>query len=119
MFEIAFSEILIIMVVALVVIGPERLPQVARTLGKLWGRLQRYINQVKLDVNSSIALDELREAGKTVKAEADAIERSLKNAGSDIGIQLKQIENELAKAVPEAETPVTPPSPPNLPQNNP
>lgn len=119
MFEIAFSEILIIMVVALVVIGPERLPQVARTLGKLWGRLQRYVNQVKQDVNSSIALEELREAERKVKAEADSLERSLHNTGSDISLGLKQIENELAKAEPEPEAPVASPESITLPKNTP
>jgi Tat protein translocase TatB subunit len=60
MFDIAFSEIALIAVVALVVIGPERLPKVARTLGHMFGRLQRYVNDVKADINREIELDELR-----------------------------------------------------------
>lgn len=111
MFEIAFSEIMIIMVVALVVIGPERLPQVARTLGKLWNRMQRYVNQVKQDVNSSIALEELREAERKVKAEASSLERSLQSTGSDISQGLRQIENELTKPEPEPKAPVAPAEP--------
>ena len=59
-FDIAFSEIAVIAVVALVVIGPERLPKVARTLGHMFGRLQRYVNDVKADINREIELDELR-----------------------------------------------------------
>jgi len=54
MFDIAFSEIALIAVVALVVIGPERLPRVARTLGHMFGRLQRYVNDVKADINREI-----------------------------------------------------------------
>jgi sec-independent protein translocase protein TatB len=44
MFDFSFSELMVVMVVALIVIGPERLPKVARTLGHLWGRAQRYVN---------------------------------------------------------------------------
>ena len=48
MFDIGFSEIVVIGVVALVVIGPERLPKTARTMGLLFGRLQRYVNSLRL-----------------------------------------------------------------------
>ena len=54
MFDIAFSELLIIGIVALVVIGPERLPKVARTVGHLLGRMQRYVSDVKSDILSLI-----------------------------------------------------------------
>ena len=56
----ASREIVVIAVVALIVIGPERLPKAARTLGHLFGRLQRYVNDVKADINREIELDELR-----------------------------------------------------------
>ncbi|MFH0933781.1 MAG: Sec-independent protein translocase protein TatB [Pseudomonadota bacterium] len=119
MFDIAFSEIFIIMVVALVVIGPERLPQVARTLGKFWGRMQRYVNQVKQDVNSSIQMEELREVERQVKAQADSLEHSLQKTGSDISLGLKQVENELSKPEPDPKAPVAPPASSNSQQNNP
>lgn len=105
------------MVVALVVIGPERLPQVARSLGKMLGRVQRYVNQVKQDVNSSIALEELREAERKVKAEADSLERSLKNTSSDISLGLKQIENDLAITDSDPKQPVVS-APTDTPQKN-
>ena len=54
MFDIGFSELLIIALVALVVIGPERLPRVARTAGHLLGRLQRYGSDGKTDINREI-----------------------------------------------------------------
>ena len=60
MFDIGFSEIVVIAVVALIVIGPEKLPKTARTLGHLFGRLQRYVNDVKADINREMELDELR-----------------------------------------------------------
>lgn len=119
MFDIAFTEIMVIMVVALVVIGPERLPQVARKLGKWWGGLQRYVNQVKQDVNSGIALEELREAERKVKAEAASIEQSLHDSGKEVSAGLKQIEQELAGTDPEPKAPVTPGEVPPTPKNTP
>ena len=77
MFDIAFSEIALIAVVALVVIGPERLPKVARTLGHMFGRLQRYVNEVKADINREIELDELRKLKNEVQSAAQDIERSV------------------------------------------
>ncbi len=60
MFDIAFSELMIIAVVALIVIGPEKLPKVARTLGMLTGRLQRYVTGIKADIDRELHIDELR-----------------------------------------------------------
>jgi len=60
MFDIGFSELMVIAVVALVVIGPERLPRVARTAGHYMGRLQRYVNDVKADINREMELEDLR-----------------------------------------------------------
>ena len=60
MFDIGFSELLVIAIVALIVIGPERLPKVARTLGHLFGRMQRYVNDVKADITREMELEELR-----------------------------------------------------------
>ncbi|HPP47473.1 MAG TPA: Sec-independent protein translocase protein TatB, partial [Accumulibacter sp.] len=60
MFDVGFSEMVLIAIVALVVLGPERLPKVARTAGHLLGRLQRYVSDVKSDINREIQLDELK-----------------------------------------------------------
>ena len=57
MLGIEFPELIIIAVVALIVIGPEHLPKVARTIGHLWGRAQRYINGVKSDMSRDMALE--------------------------------------------------------------
>ena len=67
MFDIGFSEMLVIAVVALIVIGPERLPKVARTLGHLFGRMQRYVNDVKADISREMELDELRKLQTTIQ----------------------------------------------------
>jgi sec-independent protein translocase protein TatB len=67
MFEIGFSELIVIGVVALLVIGPERLPKVARMAGHLYGRMQRYVSSVKSDISQEIQLDEIRRAGQSFK----------------------------------------------------
>jgi sec-independent protein translocase protein TatB len=74
MFDIGFSELLVIGLVALVVIGPERLPRVARTLGHLAGRLQRYVADVKADINREVELDELRKMRDSVQQAATNFE---------------------------------------------
>jgi sec-independent protein translocase protein TatB len=77
MFDIGFSELLVIGLVALIVIGPERLPRVARTLGHLAGRLQRYVADVKADINREVELDELRKMRDSVQQAASGIESSV------------------------------------------
>lgn len=62
MFDIGFWEIALIGVVGLLVIGPERLPDVARTVGTWVGRTRRFINQVKSDVSAEIKQEEIRKA---------------------------------------------------------
>jgi sec-independent protein translocase protein TatB len=77
MFDIGFSELLVIGLVALIVIGPERLPRVARTLGHLAGRLQRYVADVKADINREVELEELRKMRDSVQQAASGIENSV------------------------------------------
>lgn len=114
MFDIGFTEILSIMVVALVVIGPERLPKVARTMGQWWGRIQRYINKVKQDVGSSIELEELREIERTAKANTEALERSVREVGNDLGSNLALLEKELDHpGTNQVATPPEQPAPPS------
>ncbi len=118
MFDVNFSEILVILVVALVVIGPERLPKVARAMGQWLGRAQRFVNTVKQDVNKSMELEELRELERKVKAEAAALENSVQQAGHDVSGEVRQIEQALEQHAtdPDASSvPVNPPSPPRHP----
>jgi sec-independent protein translocase protein TatB len=77
MFDIGFSEMIVIAIVALVVIGPERLPRVARTAGLLLGRLQRYVSDVKSDINREIQLDELKKLQAEIEQSARSVEHSL------------------------------------------
>ena len=77
MFDVGFSELVVIGVVALIVIGPERLPAVARTAGVLLARLQRYVNGVKADINREIQLDELKKLQENLAEQTRAIEASV------------------------------------------
>lgn len=74
MFDIAFSELLVIGVVALIVIGPERLPKLARTAGQWLGRLNRYVAQVKQDIDRDMKLEELRRLQQEMKETAQRYE---------------------------------------------
>lgn len=77
MFDVSFTEMMVIAVVALVVIGPERLPKVARTLGHMLGRLQRYVSEVKADINRELELEELRKFRQQVETQARDFETSV------------------------------------------
>ena len=78
MFDIGFSELMLIGMVALVVIGPERLPKVARTVGHLLGRVQRYVSDVKSDIQREMDLDELKKLQSQVKDSARELESSFR-----------------------------------------
>ena len=105
MFDVGFSEIVVIAVVALIVIGPERLPKVARTLGHLFGRMQRYVNDVKSDISREMELDELRKLQATVQDAARAIEHSVNKEITSTESQLNSIAASAQEAVqPPAET---------------
>ncbi len=77
MFDIGFSELIVIAIVALVVIGPERLPKVARTAGLLLGRMQRYVSDVKSDISREMQLEELKKLQADIQDSARSFERSL------------------------------------------
>lgn len=91
MFDIGFSELMVIAVVALIVIGPERLPRVARTLGHLFGRMQRYVNDVKSDISREMELDELRKLQASMQDAAQSFERSVTREISETESQLRKV----------------------------
>lgn len=88
MFDIGFSELIVIGIVALLVLGPERLPKVARTTGHLLGRLQRYVSDVKSDINREMQLDELKKLQEEARQSAMAFESSVRSemAGVEGGV---------------------------------
>ena len=83
MLDLGLSKMALIGAVALIVIGPEKLPRVARTVGTLLGKAQRYVNDVKAEVNRSMELDELRKMKETVETAARDVETSVSTAASD------------------------------------
>ncbi|MBI3479787.1 MAG: twin-arginine translocase subunit TatB [Nitrosomonadales bacterium] len=97
MFDFSFSELMVVMVVALIVIGPERLPKVARTMGHLWGRAQRYVNGVKADIERDMAIEEYRQLQQKVQAEASVLEQSVKQVTQTADQQMRQINSEVER----------------------
>lgn len=97
MFDVGLTELMVIAVVALVVIGPERLPKVARTAGLLLGRLQRYVGDVKADINREMQLDELKKLQQQVATEVSSVEASVTH-------EIREIEGDVNKSIaPEAD----------------
>lgn len=95
MFDIAFSELVVVALVALVVVGPERLPKLARTAGQLWGRVQRYVNNVRNDINNDLALEEARKLKSDLQQQVAEIERSVQEKSQALERQAAQIERTL------------------------
>lgn len=83
MIDIGVTKIALIGAVALIVIGPEKLPRVARTVGTLLGKAQRYVADVKQEVNRSMELDELKKMKETVEGAARDVENSIQAHSSD------------------------------------
>ena len=83
MIDLGLSKLALIGAVALVVIGPEKLPRVARTVGALLGKAQRYVADVKAEVNRSMELDELKKMKSTVEGAAQEVQNSIQTTTSD------------------------------------
>jgi sec-independent protein translocase protein TatB len=90
MFDVAFSELVVIAIVALIVIGPEKLPKVARTLGLLVGRLQRYVANVKSDIEREMQFEDLQKLQQEIKQGVDEVQASAREVENSIGGALKQ-----------------------------
>lgn len=111
MFDVAFSELVVIFVVALIVIGPERLPKVARMLGALAGRMQRYVGQVKADIERQIQFEDLQKLQQEIKDGANTIHAKVEQAQG----ALFEGQHEIQRAVDEM--PTTPAAKPVLPDD--
>ena len=93
MFGVDFSELVVILVVALVVIGPERLPAVARTLGNLWGRAQRFVHGVKADISREMAAEEFRQLQQKIQQEVMGAEQAVSQVAQTLDQQAQQLDN--------------------------
>lgn len=103
MFDIGFSELIVIGIVALVVIGPERLPRVAKTVGHLLGRAQRYVGDVKADINREMQLEELKKMQAEMASSFRSVEDTVR---SEVDAARSSVETPLQEAASAAETPV-------------
>jgi sec-independent protein translocase protein TatB len=97
--DLGLEKMALIGVVALIVIGPEKMPRVARTVGTLLGKAQRYVNDVKAEVNRSIELDELKKMKETVETAARDVESSVSGAAAEFE---KQWQDATSQALPDA-----------------
>lgn len=96
MFDMGITEMLLIGIVALIVIGPERLPGVARTAGKYFAKLRNFMTSVRSDVESELRADELREMLAQQKEELQSLKNVVQDAGKDVGM------DEIAKSIDDA-----------------
>ena len=99
MFDVGFSEMLVIAVVALVVIGPEKLPGVAKTVGAWFGRLQRYVNDVKADINREIELEELRKFKTQFEEAAQSLDSGFRSEVSQAEASMQSIGQDVSNSV--------------------
>ena len=83
MIDLGIEKMMVISVVALIVIGPEKLPRVARTVGTLLGKAQRYVADVKAEVNRSMDLEELKKMKDSVESAARDVESSIHSGKAD------------------------------------
>ena len=112
MIDLGIEKMMVIGAVALIVIGPEKLPRVARTVGALIGKAQRYVNDVKAEVNRSIELEELQKMKREVETAARDVETSIHSGVRDIERELNEAAGvalgTAAGALPDASTIVYP-----------
>ena len=102
MFDVNFSEMMVIAVVAFIVIGPERLPKVARTLGHLLGRGQRYISGVKADIARDIGIEELRQLQEKVQNEYKSAEAAVNQVTQTLNLHAQEVTQSLNQQVEQA-----------------
>src|SRR5690554_3623058 len=104
MFDIGFTQILLIGIVALVVLGPERLPRVARTIGHLVGRAQRYVGDVKSDIQREMELDHLKDLKGQMEDAAKSVQTSVKQATDTLKDPLEEARKALQETTDSVES---------------
>ncbi len=109
-----FSEILLIGGVALVVLGPERLPQAARTLGAWMGKLQQYVGQVRGDFDREFHLADLRKIGEEARASARSVESAVRGTVSGVESAISTARNDVMAPLGDNSWSGGPPPPPQV-----
>ena len=110
MFDIGFSELMVIGVVALVVIGPERLPKVARTMGHLFGRLQRYVTQVKGDISREMELAELGKMKTEFESAARTFQSEVESKAAETERDMREATESIERGLVSEPTPADAPA---------
>ncbi len=110
MFDVGISEMMVIAVVALIVLGPEKLPKVARTMGHLVGRAQRYVNQVKQDINREMEVAELKKMQDEFRSAASEVKQSVSEIGRTVESESRAFESSVNHSVAELEAQTPPPA---------
>ncbi len=105
MFDIGFSEILLVAVVALVVIGPERLPGVARNVGRYAGRLQRYVQDIKRDFNREVEFEEIKRLQHEMETTVQSMQESMRAVETTLQQETQKHQAELTTALSVDEKP--------------
>jgi sec-independent protein translocase protein TatB len=104
MFDIGFSEMMVLAVVALVVLGPERLPKVAKQVGQWMGKLRRYVDDVKTDINRQMELSELRGIQTQITDAANDLKSSVESTVSGMQTQLDEVNQTLSGTAAQPQT---------------
>lgn len=99
MFDFGFSKLLLLGIVALVVIGPERLPKVARTMGHLYGRLQRYVTQVKSDINREMEAADLGKMKTEFESAARSFQSEVETGVRDVDQQVRETQASIERSL--------------------
>ena len=110
MFDVAFSELIVIAIVALIVIGPERLPKVARTLGALVGRMQRYVGHVKADIERQMQFEDLQKLQQEIKQGADSVQSGVQQTQTDLFKGQQEMQRSLKDGLADELPPKQPPT---------
>ncbi len=112
MFDMGFTEMMLIGIVALVIIGPERLPGVARTAGKYFSRLRNFMMNVRADVESELKADELREMLAQQQKELSSLKDAVSDVGKDLNLSedlgVVDIKKSIQEAMPDLNTSLEP-----------
>jgi sec-independent protein translocase protein TatB len=99
MFDFGFSKLVLLGIVALVVIGPERLPKVARTLGHLYGRLQRYVTQVKADIHREMEAADLGNMKSEIESAARAFQGEVESGARDVDREMREAQASIERSL--------------------
>jgi sec-independent protein translocase protein TatB len=94
MFDISFLELLVIAMVALIVIGPERLPTVARTLGHLYGRCRNFVYSIRTDIHNEMRMEELKKMQSSAQETIQSIENSVQQSVDQLKTTIADVKSE-------------------------